>query len=62
MSSVKKSLSESFEEFTSESISEKTSSELIDVEMNYDNFILLMSSLLNFALSNLALLNLLLRV
>jgi len=57
MSSVKKSLNESFEKFTSEFIFKKTSSELIDVKMNYDNFIFLMSSLLN-----LALLNLLLRV
>ncbi len=52
MSSAEKSLSESFEEFTSEFISEKTSSELIDVEMNYDNFIFLISSLSNLALSN----------
>jgi len=42
----------SFEEFTSEFISEETFSELIDVKMNYDNFILLMLSLLNLALSN----------
>ena len=62
MSSAKKLLNESFEEFTSEFISEETSSELIDVKMNYDNFIFLMSSLLNLALLNLALLNLLLRV
>ncbi len=52
MSSAKKSLSESFKEFTSEFISEKTSSELIDVEMNYDNFIFLISFLSNFALFN----------
>ena len=50
MSSAKKSLSESFKEFTSEFISEETSSELINVEMNYDNFTFLMSSLLNLLL------------
>ncbi len=48
----------SFKEFTSEFISEETSSELIDVEMNYDNFTFLMLSLSNLALSNLALSNL----
>ncbi len=52
MNLAEKSLSESFKEFTSEFISEETSSELINVEMNYDNFTFLMSSLLNFALSN----------
>ncbi len=57
MSSAENSLNESFEEFTSEFISEKTSSALIDVKMNYDDFTFLMLSLLN-----LALLNLLLRV
>ncbi len=55
MSLAEKSLSESFEEFTSESISEEISSELIDVKMNYNNFTFLMSSLLNLALSNLLL-------
>ncbi len=55
MSSVKKSSSESFEKFTSEFISEETSFKSINVEINYDNFIFLMLSLLNFALLNLLL-------
>ncbi len=50
MSSAEKLLSESFEEFTSEFISEETFSELIDVKMNYDNFTFLMLSLLNLLL------------
>ncbi len=55
MSSVKKSSSESFEKFTSEFIFKEISSELINVKINYNNFIFLMSSLLNFALLNLLL-------
>ncbi len=47
MSSAEKSLSESFKEFTSEFIFKETSSELINVKMNYDNFTFLMLSLSN---------------
>ncbi len=50
MSLTEKSLNKSFEEFTSEFISEKTFSELINVKINYDNFTFLMSSLLNLLL------------
>ncbi len=52
MSSVKNSLSESFKEFIFKFISEETSFKLINVKMNYDNFIFLILSLLNFALLN----------
>ena len=55
MSSAEKLSSEFFEKFTSEFISKKISSELINVKMNYDNFTFLMLSLLNFALLNLLL-------